>query len=173
MKFFLLVLAVFGSLVIPNLARADWVVLSAAAKCDKDHGIFTLVPVVRTSSEEYNISAPKDFTEFEEKNNQSFNCKLGKKTVSLSISRKGPQERGQGQGGGVIIIESFSIDGKNIINHRTNFLWNTMNKPVLTQITVKKGDAGFEENYCYSDGFSWDKQHPIKDMKCQSSIEPD
>lgn len=172
MKIFLLSLTVFGSLLVPDLARADWVVLSAAAKCDKDHGAFSLAPVVKTSSEEYNIPAPKDSTEFGEKDNQSFSCKLGKTTVSLSISRQGPQARGQGQGEGVIIIESFSIGGKNIFRRRTNFLWKVADEMVLTQINVRKNNNGFEAIYCYSNGFNWSKKNPIKDMKCQSSIDP-
>jgi hypothetical protein len=152
---------------------ADWVGFGAAAICDVKRGIFSLVPVVETSSEEYNVPAPLGYVAFKEKANQNVRCKLDKLPINLVISVWGPSSTGMGQGAGVIIIESLSIGNQKVLPYRTNFLWQVANERVITQIEVRRIKKGYEIQYCYSDGFAWDIEKPFEDMKCRSTIETD
>ncbi len=109
MKKFLptLIALFFVSFSEPTLA--DWIGLGAAAKCDVKRGIFSLAPVVETSSEEYNVPASPGYVAFGEKENQNLMCKLNGLPINLVISVWGPSATGMGQGAGVVIIESLSI----------------------------------------------------------------
>lgn len=150
---------------------ADWVELGVAAKCDVTRDIFSLVPVVQTSSEEYNVLAPRGYVEFDSKANQNFKCKLHWVSINLVISVWGPSATGQGQGAGVLIIESLSVGHHAVLPHRTNFLWQVNGERVLTRIEVRHAKGGYETRFCYSDGFSWDTKRPFKKVKCGTSVE--
>jgi hypothetical protein len=154
-------------------ALADWVGFGAAANCDVKRGIFSLAPVVKTSSEEYNVPAPPGYVVFNEKANQNLTCKLDGLPINLVISVWGPSATGMGQGAGVVIIESLAVGNQKIFPYRTNFLWQVANERVLTQIKVRRITQGYEAQYCYSDGFAWDIVKPFKDMKCGATIEAD
>ena len=169
MKWTLLPLLVLASSMAPPPAHADWVTLGAAAQCDTAHGVFSVVPVVKTSSEDVNVNAPKGFVEFGEHENQHFNCKLGKTAIRLIISAWGPSATGEGQGAGVVQISAFSINGHSALKPGTSFLWQVSDERVLSKIVVKSVGSGYDAMYCYSDGFQWDEQPPIKDMTCQQS----
>jgi hypothetical protein len=171
MKFILLFTLTLGWLTAPEVARADWVVFGAAAKCDSAQGVFSLVPVVRTSSDEHNLVPPEDFTEFKERENQHFNCILGKTAIRLTISVWAPSSSGEGQGAGVIEIVSFNVAGRNVLHPGTNFLWQAQGERVLTKIVVQSSKNGIDPTYCYSNGFDWDEPTSINDMKCQKAVE--
>ena len=159
----------FMSLSQPTLA--DWVGLGVAARCDIKRGIFSLVPVVETSSEEYNVPVPTGYVAFEEKENQNLTCKLDGLPINLVISVWGSSATGMGQGAGVVIIESLSVGDQKVLPYRTNFLWQVADERVLTRIHVRRAKAGYQVQYCYSKGFAWDVKTPFKEMKCRSTVE--
>ena len=67
MKALFLILAATACIGTPSLSRADWVNLSAAAKCDTSSGLFSLVPAAETSDPDTRIAIPEGFTEFPER----------------------------------------------------------------------------------------------------------
>jgi hypothetical protein len=169
MKWTLLSLLVLAWSMAPQPAHADWVTFGAAAQCDTAQGLFSVVPVVKTSAEEDNVLAPKGFVEFDDRENQHFNCKLGKTAIRLIISVWEPSATGEGQGAGVVQIAAFSINGHSILKPGTSFLWQVRDERVLSKIVVKSVGSGYDAMYCYSSGFQWDEQPKIKDMTCQQS----
>lgn len=171
MKKFLQLLTAIALLLLSQSAFADWVGLGAAARCDIKQGFFGLVPVVETSSAEYNVPVPAGYMVFKEKANQNFRCRLDGMPINLVISVWGPSATGMGQGAGVVIIESLSIGKKRIFPYRTNFLWQVVGERVLTSIHVRRGKENYQVQFCYSNGFAWDVKKPLSELKCGDAIE--
>lgn len=172
MKAIFLTLAAIACMEMPSLSRADWVDLSAAAKCDTSSGLFSLVPAAETSDPGTRIAIPEGFTEFPDKLKQRFHCKLGKTSILLVFSRYAPNGTGMGRAAGVMRIESLTIDGKDVLKP-TDFFWQVMSERILTRITVRVHGTVVETTYCYSDGFDWFVPGFVKDLKCQKERQAD
>lgn len=163
-----MMLGLIASTFLPKLAYADWVSLGVAARCDTATNLFSLIPVVNTSSKEFDINPPKGFKKFKEGEKQRYVCKLGGAQIELLLRVYGPQARGMGQGAGVIIISSLRIGQNELIREETNFNWQVMDERVLTKVLVKKYRDKYETELCYSNGWGWDA--PYKDLQCSSTM---
>ena len=151
-------------------SRADWVIVGASFKCDQKNNSFSLKPTVETSSPKYNVTAPSGYTKLKKGFSQSVECQLGTDNVKLLISVNGPQERGMGQGAGVIIIEKLLFNNKNFIDRPLNFNWQVMNEKVLTELHLKNESKSQRLDLCYSNGWDWDSAYG--ELKCETKIIP-
>jgi hypothetical protein len=146
-------------------SRADWVSLGAAAKCDHARNFFALVATAETSDQKYNFNPPMGYRAFPEQANQLYTCDLGKTHITLKISVYGPQERGMGQGAGVVIISSLLVNGSELLKGATNFNWQVADERVLTRVVLAERHGDLVQEFCYSSGFDWWK--PYQDMRCE------
>ena len=147
-------------------AHADWVNLGAAAQCSADGLTFQIAPVVKTSDASQDVQRPAGSHEFPVGQEQHYKCEIGQVPVVLSLSVYGPQERGMGQGSGVVIISSLVVGSTSVISEPTNFNWQVMHEPVLTKVVVTHNTFGLTSTLCYSRG--WDWEHPYSAEHCET-----
>ena len=167
MKHFSYLLFAVLVILLPRTAHADWIAVGAATRCDQVGMTFTIVPTVETSDRASNYNAPRYFSVLSIGPDQTYNCNLSNAKVRLKIRVYPPQPRGMGQGAGVIIISSLTINGKNVIRE-SNFNWQVMPEDrVLTKVIVAKRDDSLTSTLCYSDGWNWDA--PYKHLSCEIS----
>lgn len=156
-----------SSILVSTSVRADWVVLGVAMQCDSQRKVFAVVPTAETSSKKYNIAAPNKFTELYEGTTQYYKCNLSGIKIEITINVYGPQARGMGQGGGVIIIDNLVINREFMIDKPTNFNWQVMSEKVLTEIRVEEKERGYKLEQCYSNGWDWDA--PYQELQCKTT----
>ena len=161
-KFFVLTLLSLAA--IP--AHADWVELGVAAQCSADGLMFQIAPVVKTSDTSHDVQRPAGSHEFQIGKEQHYQCELGQVPVVLSLNVYGPQERGMGQGAGVVIISSLVVGTTAVITEPTNFNWQVTDEPVLTKVVLTNNTSGLTSTLCYSRG--WDWEHPYSAEHCET-----
>lgn len=147
-------------------ARADWVELGVAAQCASDSGSFQVIPVVATGTATHNVRAPAGAHTFPIGSDQTYTCNLGSSDVELKLSVWRPQERGEGQGAGVIMISSLVAAGVAVLPASTRFNWQAVpGEPFLTSIVLTRQSSGLASKLCYSQG--WDWEQPYAGERCE------
>lgn len=149
------IIAMAALLCLTGVARADWVELGAATYCSPDGNGFALLPMAVTNDEATTIAAPDGHRVLPLGEDQVIVCKVGPSRVVLQISRYGPQESGAGQGSGVMMISSLTIDGSAVLKDVAHFNWKVLDERVLTSISVRPAGDQVALALCRSNGFDW------------------
>ncbi len=159
------ILTVYLSCLLTGQAHADWANVGIAFHCDKASSVFKVISTMSTSLERYDVNAPEGFIEIEAGKDQLFFCYLDGADISMTVDVYGPQPRGMGQGGGVILIDELVVNGRNVLEYSTNFNWQVMGERVLTEITIEKSKNKYTSTLCESDGWDWYSQYSNKTCK--------
>lgn len=150
---------------ISSYTMADWANVGIATNCDTNSSQFNVASIMETSDTRYDIKPLMGFEKVIPGKNNAIACKINGIDVNMKVSVYGPQARGMGQGGGVILIESLSIGGDLVIDKSTNFNWQVIRERVLTSISVTSLQSKVNVEMCFSNGWSWDSAY--ENVSCE------
>ena len=142
----------------------DWAELGIAVQCNTKEDLFSVVSVVRTSSPEFDVPPAKGHRKIKLGINQRYRCSLRSTNIEMRMDVFPPQERGWGQGSGVIHIDRLLVGRELVIAQSTNFNWRISDEEVLTNIRVTRNGDVYKIKLCYSSGWSW--ENPYSNPNC-------
>ena len=140
-------------------AAADWTEVGIAYNCDNSKSAFTVISTMDTSSDEYDVVAPSNYTNLEIGPEQIIECKLNDLAIKMNVSVFGPQASGMGQGAGVIFINKITMNDQILIGGMTNFNWQVVSERVLTEVFIGMVNGKLTSKRCMTDGWSWESQY--------------
>lgn len=94
-----------------------------------------------------------------------YHCEVGTQQVVLRALAFPPQERGQGQGAGGVILHELRVGETAFLTGSTDFNWTPrLDGHSLTKIAVRRNGAGVEVALCESEG--WERDAPYANETC-------
>ncbi len=120
-------------------AQADWIVVGAEYKCDKNNKSLSLRGVVDTSMDG-GVFPPLDGYQRLGAGDTSIRCAFGSTFVRAKVSVIPPQERGC-MGSGAILLNTFFVNGRSVFGRSMEFNTSACLKysePSLHEILVSE-----------------------------------
>jgi len=130
-------------------ARADWIVVGAAYKCEPGRA-FALEATMDTSSpnDPGTVRAKSGFTELKPDRTSILKCTVGQAEVRSKIRVTSPRAQGMCAGSGDVSIEQLQINGQRVLAEQEPFNIACVEGPAIISIRVRASESLTEVEVC-------------------------